>query len=119
MKKLVVMTLALLLAAPTFALGQDLMKSYGFKGSKSKNSVLHKKITYRKGTSQRIHYDRKCCDSDIYLTRPDRYTGDRYMSKAARMLYDNEHYNNYVDRNRYLKELRRLELERRRQELSR
>ena len=112
MKKLFILFLVLSMAAPAFARRTDMMSSYGYN---SRNS--QQKFTNRKNTNHRYTFHKKCCDSDVYMGRSDRYMGDLYMSKAARMLYDNEHSNNYVDRNKYMKELRELELERRRREL--
>lgn len=112
MKKLVILFLVLLIAAPALARRTDMMSSYGYK---SKNS--QKKYSRRSNTNHFGPFQQKCCDGDVYMAKPDRYMGDRYSSRAAQMLYENEHYNNYVDRNRYLRELRELELERRRKEL--
>lgn len=90
-----------------------MMSSYGFGNKSQKNSTNQK---YKKSQYKYNRYQ-DCCDRDIYMGGQDRYIGDRYRSEAGRMLYENEHYKNYVDRNRYLKELRKLELEERRLDL--
>lgn len=101
----------LLMAAPALARRTDMMSSYGF-SKKYKNNATRQ---YKNNKHKYIYkYNNP---GDIYLSKPDRYMGDRYRSKAGRMLYENEHYDNYVDRNRYLKERRRIDLEERRRKL--
>jgi hypothetical protein len=124
MKKLLIIVLVICFAAPAFARRTDMMRSYGF-GNKSREYAKERRYKssgskyqgytterrYRKpGYRYRRHYN-----NDTYMSRQDRYIGDRYPSEAGRMLYEKEHYNNYVDRNLYLKERRKLDLDQRRQ----
>jgi len=106
MKKILIIALVLVFAAPAFARRTDMMSSYGF-------SKKYKNSSQQKYNKQRYIY-RENDDGDMYLSKPDRYMGDRYRSEAGRMLYENEHYRNYENRNRYLEERRRLDLEKRR-----
>ena len=138
MKKLLIMLLVLGLASPAIARRTDMMDSYG-SSEKSRKYYTEKKYRdsnysdsryrdsryndsryrdsrYRDSKYRKYKY-RYYDDDDPYMSRQDRYIGDLYRSKAGRMLYENEHYKNYVDRNRYLRDLRRLELEQRRLEL--
>jgi hypothetical protein len=107
MKRLVTILLITCFVSPAFAGRTDMMSSYGF-GNKSQKYTAEKK--YKKSRYRSHKYG----NSDIYMGMQDRYIGDRYRSEAGRMLYENEHYKNYVDRNRYLKELREIDLEQRR-----
>ena len=113
MKKLMIILLILGFAAPSFARRTDMMDSYGF-GNKSKKYSTNKE--YKKYKKSKYRY-KKYRNDDYYMGSQDRYIGDRYRSEAGQMLYENEHYKNYVDRNRYLKELRKLELEQRKLDL--
>ena len=107
MKRLLIILLITCFVTPAFAGRTDMMSSYGF-GNKSPEYSAEKK--YRKSKYRtRRHYS-----NDTYMGSQDRYIGDQYRSEAGRMLYENEHYKNYVDRNRYLKELREIDLEQRR-----
>ena len=107
MKKLLLVVLILLFALPAYARRTDLMGSYGF-GSNSRSD----EISGRNHVSSRTKYRKRSHRSNMY-------DKNFYSSKAARMLYENEHYNNTVDQYRYLKELRQIDLERRRKELGR
>lgn len=112
MHKILLILLALMLTAPqALARRTDMMSSYGF-------SKEYKNKAARQYRDNRYKYIYKYHDpGDIYLGKQDRYIGDRYRSKAGRMLYEDQHYRNYVDRNRYLRERRKLDLEERRRKL--
>jgi len=107
MKKILLIVLALALAMPAYARRTDMMSSYGHRKSYDTNKTKR---------NQHVAYARR--DALKYCGN-NRYDKELYSSRAAQMLYENEHYNNTVDCYRYLKELRQIDLERRRQDLDR